>query len=269
MPKQRITYHKNLTAAKGAGAFQSAWLSAGFPGAGSAPPAYTAGSGYTCSSATAGAIKFSNATVKNSLAKWMAGSNLQCTLNIYDRLWSCGGMGFAASTYTVTTPGSLPARITDDGIGCELWVEQFVASGAASGTLTATYAESTTGTSRTGVISAVVSAPVAGQMQRVPLNVNSAGIRSLTSVQTSATWTSGTFGMSIMKLVAEVPITSNSYSALLDYAQCGLASIPDDACLMFQSQQVSAAAIIINGSLHIIDSAVTSVDDIVTALAGG
>ncbi len=269
MPKQRITYHKNLTAAKGAGAFQSAWLAPGFPGAGVASPVYTAGSGYTCSSATDGAIRFSNASVKNSLAKWMACSSVQCTLNIYDRLWSCSGMGFAASTYTVTTPGSLPARITDDGIGCELWVENFVAAGAASGTLTATYAESTTGTSRTGVISAVVSAPVAGQMQRVPLNVASTGIRSLTSVETSATWTSGTFGMSIMKLVAEVPIVSNSFSTLLDYAQCGLASIPDDACLMFQSQQVSAAAIIINGSLHIIDSAVTSVDDIVTALAGG
>ncbi|MCJ7797174.1 MAG: hypothetical protein MUQ56_10480, partial [Thermoleophilia bacterium] len=138
---QKCRILKNITACKAVGSHESSWLAVGYPGAGSAPPVYTAGSGYTCDRTTAGAIPYTNAAVKNYLAKLFASSVIAGTLRIYDRLWSCGGMGFAAGTYAVTTPGSLPARITDGGVDCELWVEQFIAAGAASGTLTANYVE--------------------------------------------------------------------------------------------------------------------------------
>jgi len=130
---------KNITVPKAIGSYQSSWLGVGFPGAGATPPAYTAGAGYTCDKGTAGAIAYVNGTVKNWLVQLFASSTIAGTLFIYDRLWSCSGMGFAAGTYTVTTPGALPARITDYGVGCELWVEQFVAAGAVTGTLTANY----------------------------------------------------------------------------------------------------------------------------------
>jgi hypothetical protein len=250
---QDVPYQKTFAAPKAAGAFQSGWLAAGFPGAGSASPAYTAGSGYACDKTTAGAVPFTDAAVQ----AWIARMGMACsqpgTLIIADRLWSCSGMGFAASTYTVTTPGNLPARITDNGVDCELWVEQFVAAGAASGTLTANYLNANTGAAKSGVIAAVVSAPVAGQMQPVPLAAGDTGIRQLTSLVNSATWTSGTFGATILKRIIEIPIASANNGLNLDWAALGLPKIPNAACLFAFFLANGTTAPVVIGSLDIID----------------
>jgi hypothetical protein len=248
---QRIPYYKTLSAPKAAGAFQSAWLSGGMPGAGSASPAFNAGAGYACDKSTTGAFPYSNAAVQNWLARISGLSSQPGTIILADRLWSCSGMGFANSTYTVTTPGSLPARITDNGVGCELWVEQFVAAGSASGTLTANYLN-TAGASKSGVLGAVVSAPVVGQMQQVPLQAGDLGIKQLTSVTNSATWTSGGWGMTILKRIAEIPIGQSGINTVLDWAAC-LAAIPADACIMafFSAQNTTAPNI--SGIAAVID----------------
>lgn len=251
--KQTIRFMKTLTAAKAAGAFQSAWLAAGIPGAGNGSPAYTAGNGYTCDRTTAGSMYYTNGAVQNWLAKlYGVCANVVGTIIIADRLWSCSGMGFAASTYTVTTPGNLPARITDSGVGCELWVEQFVAAGAASGTLTCNY-KNTAAAAKSGVIAAVVSAPVAGQMQFVPLQTGDLGISQLVSVVNSATWTSGSWGMTILKRIAEIEVPVLATGKTLDWAALGLPQIPSDACLMaFWLANATTAAVLL-GRLEVID----------------
>lgn len=249
---QRRSFLKVLTAPKAAGAFQGSWLGTGFPGAGTAPPAYTAGSGYTCSSATTGALQYTNASVQNWLARFSALGTVRGSWILVDRLWNCSGMGFAASTYAVTTPGALPARITDNGIGCELWCEQNVAAGAASGTLTATYVEPGAATGHTGVIAAVVSAPVIGQMQPVPLQAGDTGIKQLTNVITSATWTSGSFGMTIVKRIAEIPVNVIGTGTVLDWAGC-LQAIPADACLQWIWLAETTTAPTVTGTVAIID----------------
>lgn len=250
---QDIPYQKTFTAPKAAGAFQSGWMAAGFPGAGVASPAYTAGSGYTADKTTAGAIPFTDAAVQ----AWIARMGMVCsqigTLVIADRLWSCSGMGFAAGTYAVTTPGNLPARITDNGVDCELWVEQFVAAGAASGTLTANYLNSNTGAAKSGVISAVVSAPVAGQMQPVPFAAGDTGIRQLTNIVTSATWTSGSFGATILKRIIEIPVIAANAGVNLDWAALGLPKIPNAACLFAFFLANGTTAPVVIGSMDIID----------------
>jgi hypothetical protein len=253
---QRLLLQKNTTASKSAGAFQSCWLATGNPGAGSAPPAYTAGSGYTCDDTTAGAIvNYTNSAgggLKNRLAKAQASSAIAGKLIIADRLWSCGGMGFAASTYTVTTPGTLPARITDNGVGVEAWVEQFVAAGAASGTLTLNY-KNVADAAKAGVIAAVVSAPVAGQMQPIPLQVGDTGVRSVVSAVNSATWTSGSFGITLLKRIVEIPMPIIGVNSVLDYAACALATVPDDACLMAIWQGNTTTATYIDASFAVTD----------------
>lgn len=249
--RQRQNYIKVLTAPKAAGSYQSAWLAAGKPGAGAASPAFNAGSGYTCDRTTTGALGQANGSTQNWLARMTAMSSQIGTLILADRLWSCSGMGFAASTYTVTTPGSLPARITDSGVGCELWVEQFVAAGAASGTLTANYLN-TAAASKSGVIAAVVSAPVAGQMQPVPLQAGDTGISQLTSVVNNATWTSGTWGMTILKRVAEIPLNQIGVSTTFDWASV-LTTIDANACLMFMFLANGTTAPTVLGTCDIID----------------
>jgi len=243
---------KNITVPKAIGSFQSSWLGVGFPGAGATSPAYTAGSGYTCDKSTVGAIAYVNGAVNNWLAQLFASSSIAGTLFIYDRLWSCSGMGYAASTYTVTTPGALPARITDYGVGCEIWVEQFVAAGSASGTLTVNYKNPADG-AEAGVIPAVVSAPVIGQMQPVPLLVGATGVRSIVSVVNSATWTSGSWGMTICKPVAQIEIPLAGIGKTLDWAGLGLPALTNDMCLFFIWQGGAATANQLMARLRIID----------------
>jgi hypothetical protein len=243
---------KNITACKAIGSYQSSWLSVGDPGAGAIPPAYTAGSGYTADKNTAGAVLYTNGAVKNWLAQLFASSPIAGTLFIYDRLWSCSGFGFASGLKSVTTPGNLPARITDNGLGCELWCEQFVAAGAASGTLTCAYV-APGGGAETGVIPAVVSAPLIGQMQVVPLQVGSTGVKQLTSVNNSATWTSGSFGMSIVKPVASIEVPIAGVGKTLDWAGLGLPALTNDMCLFFIWQGGATTATQIMARLRIID----------------
>ena len=244
---------KNITVPKAIGSYQSSWLGVGFPGAGATPPAYTAGSGYAATKDTTGAIAYSNGAVKNWLAKWFATSTISGTAILVDRLWACSGMGYAAGTYTVTTPGSLPARITDNGLGCQLWVEQNnAAAGAASGTLTANYKNPADG-AEAGIIPAVVSAPVIGQAQTVPLATGATGVRSLVSVVTSATWTSGTFGMMIVKPLAAISLPLAGVGNTLGWATLGLPDIPSDACLAVIWQGGAATANQLMGRLEIID----------------
>ena len=251
--QQRRPFLKVLTAVKAAGAFQGGWIAAGYPGTGSAAPAYTAGSGYTCDSTKAGAIPYTNGATANYLARATASGNVRGTLILVDRLWSCSGMGFAAATYTVTTPGSLPARITDNGLGCEIWAEQFVAAGSASGTLTVNYTNTASGAAGAGVIAAVVSAPLIGQMQPVPLAVGDTGVRSIVSAVNSATWTSGTFGITIVKRIVEIPLSIIGVANSFDWASC-LAAIPADACLQWIWQGETTTAPTVTGTLSIIDT---------------
>ena len=92
---QEIDFLKVFGAPKAAGAYQSAWLAAGRPGAGSTPPVYTAGTGYACDSSTAGACPLTNAAVQLYAARLAALASQPGTLLILDRLWACSGMGFA------------------------------------------------------------------------------------------------------------------------------------------------------------------------------
>lgn len=248
---QRRNFLKVLTAPKAAGAFQGSWLGTGFPGAGSAPPAYTVGSGYACDKSTAGALGYTNASVQNYLARMSAACGVRGTWILVDRLWHCSGMGFANATYTVTTPGSLPARITDNGIGCEIWCEQNVAAGAASGTLTVNYT-APAGGAEAGVIAAVVSAPVIGQMQPVPLQAGSTGVKAIVSAVNSATWTSGSFGITVVKRYAEVPLGVVGVGGVFDWAAC-LSALPADACLQWIWLAETTTAPTVIGSLSIID----------------
>ena len=108
---QTFGWVKNIPAGKSAGAYVSGWLATGTPGAGANPPAYTAGSGYTCDDTTTGALVgyTNNAAGQNRLLYAEASGALQGTIHIVDRLWACQGMGFAAATYTIRVKGDTAA----------------------------------------------------------------------------------------------------------------------------------------------------------------
>jgi hypothetical protein len=222
----------------------------GYPTAGAAAPAYTAGSGYTCDDTKLGALALNLApgTVNRVLAL-IAASQLPGSLHFHDRLWACTGMGFAAATYTVTTPGTLPTRITDNGVGVQAWVEVYAtAPGAATGTLTLNYV-APGGGAEAGVIPVVVSAPTASQMQKIPLQSGSTGVKQVTSAVTSATWTSGTaWGITLTKPLFSVGLDSPGRKTM-SWMHTRLAAIPADACLMLIWQPNAAQALYAAGDL--------------------
>jgi hypothetical protein len=253
---QRLAWFKNFPAGKAIGSFVSGWLATGVPAAGANPPAYTAGSGYTCSDATAGAIQpYTNqANGQNRILLAEASAALQGTIHIVDRLWACQGMGFAAATYTITTPGALPGRITNNGVGVEAWVEVYnVATGAATGTLTFNYTNPG-GTGEAGVIPTVVSAAAISQMQRIPLQTGSTGVKAPVSVVTSNTWTSGTaWGITLAKPVLSIPLSLAGVASVLDWANSKLAALPDDVCLQVIWQGPATTAVQARGSFAVGD----------------
>ena len=250
--QQHINIYKSFGTPKAAGTFQSGWLAAGYPGSGSTSGSYGSGTNFTCGSTAAGAMRYTNSGSQNWLAESTFMSSQVGTLIIADRLWSCAGMGFAAGQYVVPSGWSLPSRITDGGVGCELWVENFVATGAASGSLVAQY-NNTTGGSSTGVLAAVQSAAAIGQMQPVPLQTGDLGISMLKSVGIGATWTSGSFGMTILKRITELEITTANVGKTMDWAMLGIPPIPNDACVMFMWMATAASTFALLGSVTIID----------------
>jgi len=244
---------KVLTAPKGAGAFESSWLGTGIPGAGTGSALFSAAAQvFICTGTVLGAQTITNAQTQNYLTQLQMNSNQPGVLILVDRLWSCSGLGITGGIYSVTTPGSLPARITDGGIGAEIWVEQFIAAGAASGNLTANYKNTNSGTSA-GTLVGVVSAPVIGQMQQVPLQAGDLGVSQLTSVQITATWTSGSFGITILKRIVQIEIVAANIGKTLDWALLGLPKIPNDACLMWIFLANNASAPTITGNITFID----------------
>jgi hypothetical protein len=251
---QSMDFLKTLTAPKAAGAFQSGWMAPGNPGAGVAPPLYSAGTGYTMSAATAGAIRYANGSIQNWLARLALACSQPGTIIIYDRLWSCSfaAQTVAATTLTVTTPGSLPARITDFGVDVEAWLESYTVGGASAGTLTLNYLNSNTGAAKAGVITPVT-APVTGQIQPIPVVAGDTGVRSIVSIVNSATMTSGTYGITLMKPVTRMSVIVAGGGDTYDWSKTGLAKLPSDACLFAIFFAANTTAPVVIGTMDVID----------------
>ena len=249
---QDSDFIKILTA-PAVGGFQAAWAGTGFPGAGATPPLNTSGAGYTCSAATVGALPYTNGAVQNWLARFAASCTQPGTIILYDRLWTCSfAAPTVAGTVSITTPGTLPARITDNGADVEAWLDNYAVGGASAGTLAFNYTN-VGNAARTGPTFTPVSAPVVGRTQPLPLQAGDFGVRVPTSLTNSATMTSGTYGITLRKPIARIPVLGVALGEVQDWAKLGLPKIPADACLeiLFLAQNATAPTII--GTMDIID----------------
>ena len=253
---QHKNIFKNISAPKAAGAFQSGWLATGNPGAGAISGSYGSGTGYISSSATTGAFSYANAAIQNYMAEATFNSSQPGTLIIADRLWSCHGIGFAAGTYNIITPGSLPARAATSGsvtTGTELWAENFIASGASTGSLTVWYTNDYGQPNRVGTLPVFQTAAVIGQMQPIALQAGDSGISQASAINLASTITSGCMGLTILKRITDIECPISGVAKTMDWAALGLPTIPNDACLMAIWAASSATAPVVLGSYNIID----------------
>lgn len=253
---QRYSFHKASLAAEGAGTWSSLWKVAGFPPAGANPPAFSAGSGYIPTRTTTGAFPITNATTDAYLGKLSAQGATVGTLIVYDRLWACSGfLTNDATERSVTTPGTLTAaRDPNNGLDVEPWLEVYTAPGATGATWTLKGTDAAGNTTRTWTYTHPANAESVGQMAPFfPGGASPAaqlGCRVVTSFQCSGTsGTAGDIGVTLLRRLAEIPLTLANVGTVLDAISLGLPFVPDDACLAFMVQCSTTNTGAMNGQL--------------------
>jgi len=245
-----VNFMKVSAAAEGAGTYHSLFKVAGFPIAGANPPT---GVGDIPTSATVGAIPFTNpggANTKYFGRVEMVSSTIG-TLIIYDRLWhNSGWVGNIATSQTVN---SKALTRNTSGVGVEIFGEVYTAMGATASTFSVTYTDSTN-TSRVGTYAQPANALSVGQMFYFNPPIAGNGCKSIQSVILSiSTGTAGNFGLTMVKRVAEIPLTLANVSYVMDSFALGMPTLEDNSCLCAMVACTTTATGNIFGSLKLIE----------------
>lgn len=232
-----VPFLKVSQTAEGAGTLHSLWRAGGNPGAGATPPLFSAGSGYQCTSSTAGALPYTNPGGGNLgyLGRLAGQASTAGVIRIYDRLWTCSGLSAnTASPQAITTPGALPARDRDgttNGAGVEAFFEVYGAPGAGAGTWSIEYTDSAGNPTQTGTYAHPANAESVGQILPIGLADGDTGVRSVQGATLNASGTAGDIGITLARLIAEIPVNAANNGWVFDAAGTGLARLYDDSCL--------------------------------------
>jgi hypothetical protein len=232
---ERRGYTKGSFTPQATGAFHSLWLVAGEPGPGVAPGSLN---GVVPTDATAGANPFVNGTLENFLGGFSANGLAVGTLTVYDRLWANSTTTATTGAQAITFPGL--TRFTD-GIGVEVWCEWYTAAGASLASnvsMTYTDQDNNSGQVQTNAIVMPAVTQVAGQMHGgAALLSGDYGVRAISSMALTVSKTTGTWGLTMMKRLASIPIRpSDQGASVLSALDLGFPDIPNDACLAFMFQ---------------------------------
>ena len=245
---QLKSFGKVSMTAKAAGTFQSLWTAAGLPAAGANPGSLAM---VIPTSATAGALRFVNpATGLSYISKISSSQQTIGTLILYDRIAHSSGLNGTLITAQAVNGAALTRHTTGEDV--ELFLEVYAATGATASSVTISYTNSAGVAGRTTPAVAMQVTPVAGQMLPIPLQSGDTGIRSVQSVTLSAsTATAGNFGITLVKRIAEIPITVAGTGVVLDPFALGFPKIEDNACLSFMVVTSTTSTGFITGTINI------------------
>jgi hypothetical protein len=255
--RPKYTINKASVTTEGAGTWHSLWAVAGYPIAGSTPPAFNT-SAYIPTRATSGSFGQVNAAGGNELLMVAldASATVAGQLTIYDRIWACSGFSTNGGTgaqnitnFVALTTGRLRDGVSDYG-DIEPWIEVYTAPGATAATWTVVGTDGG-GTSRSYTYAHPANAETIGQMAPlVPPAAAVPGIQTLTSFATSAnTGTAGSIGITLMRRLATLDlalINTGQFRGALDLA---LSEVKTDACLAMMIQCTAATSGVIMGGL--------------------
>jgi hypothetical protein len=252
--KPPMSFWKASQTAEGAGTWHSLWKAAGNPTAGATPPAISAGSGYVPTEATQGALPFVDGGASNSyVTKLAATGGTVGTLILYDRLWHCSGfVTNSVALQSITTPGTITARDANGataGVGVELWGEVYTAPGATGATWTVTYTNSGGTGSRSATYTHPANAESVGQMFPFTLQAGDVGVGAVADLTCSiSSGTAGDIGLTLLRRIAEIPISLINAGALVDGLGLGLPRIYDNSCLALMVHCSTTNTGLISGS---------------------
>ncbi len=226
---QQKRFFKSSQTAKAAGTWASFWKATGEPGAGANP---STGAGDVPTSSTAGAIPWSNPSGSDVayLAQLQGMLTTQPGIVVLaDRLWENSGLVGNINTLQ-SFSGLTVTRPDATGDNNELWIEWYTATGSSQVNITVIYTNQSGSSSTTTF--AFYASPVAGQMIPVPLAAGDTGVRSVQSVQLSAsTGTAGSFGLTILRRLGEIFCPLPASGDTLDAFALGLPQVDPNACL--------------------------------------
>jgi hypothetical protein len=223
------TYEASITS-QAAGSFASLWTAGGHPAAGATPASV---GGAIPTSATAGAIPFTNPTGGNTLylARGMASSANTNSIILIDRLVHTAGLsGTSTSAQTVGT-GTI-TRTYNAGTNVSCWIEVYTQLGATGVTATVSYTNQS-GTSGKSGSAAIPATAKVGCVIPVSLASGDTGVQSVQTVTLSAsTGTAGSFGVTLAQRICTFPVIA-ALGQIMDYAQLSLPVIQPSACLSY------------------------------------
>jgi hypothetical protein len=245
---------------EGAGTWHSLWKAATIPAAGSNPPAFTAGSGYVPTDATTGAYPFTNAVgpAQKRLLQMVLTGAVTGTAYLCDRLWACSALlTNTTSAQNITTPGTIPSRDANGaalGDGVELWGEVYAAPGATGATWTVSYTNEAGTAGRSATYTHPANAESVGQMFPFTLQSGDTGVRAVASFTCSvSSGTAGDIGLTLVRRLAEAPMSIINITNVFDFASLGMPRIWDDSCLFWMLRCTSTTTGLVDGSFVIGD----------------
>lgn len=211
-------FGKAVTATLVAGRPASLWSLGGSPGAGAFNNTLN---GVTLTAPVNGQIPYTNPASGNGyLARLQAQATQAGTLLLLDRIWHNGGYTITSTSAQNSTTPTWPARDavgSSNGEGILCAMEISAATGAGTPTITMTYTNSAGTASRTATnIQATVASSAIGATYFIGLEAGDIGVRSVQSIQLSATWTSGTMNLVAYRILAAIELTGAFQTNALD-----------------------------------------------------
>lgn len=231
--------------------YSSPLLLAGQPGAWTPPTPGVAGqvmtgpvSGFlSLPNPVSGETKLARATARNT-------NSLVGCLVLCDMLWCNSGLSATLTTSQTVNSVALPARdhaesTNGDNVQAGLLVTSLMGAGTPTATLGYTNSGGTAG--RTGLnIPAIITTLSAGMIVPFGMNAGDQGVRSIQSLQLSATMTSGAFSLIMYRelaLLPAPPTTGDPGNAEVvdDIFTLTAAKIPNDHCLFVMARHAGNA----------------------------
>jgi hypothetical protein len=226
-------FAKAVTGTMVAGRAWSTWSLGGYPAAGSFDSTLAGVALSSSSSLVSGQIPFYNPSSGYTyLSRFAASATIAGTLVLCDRLWHNGGFTITSTGSQTVTSATFPARDLDastNGRGVFVGVEVSVATTTNAPTLTMTYVNSTnTGGSRTSTnLFATAASSAVGSFYMMGLQSGDLGVRQVSTLTLSASWTAGTINMVAYRPIAYLPLTAALVPNAIDALTGGLPRLYD------------------------------------------
>jgi hypothetical protein len=258
---QKLHFHKVMAQSSTSNIPASLWNATGNPSAGSYGSVGKA-NGRTCTSATTGAMPFTNASGGRTM-HLIAGevttmtSSATGALVLVDRISDCL-LAHAEASGSITGL-SATSRLAS-GQGAQIFCEVQSAFSAASNTITFTYTnQAGTGSRTTGSIVTSASAAVGRSVNAnlwQPLQSGDTGVRSIESVTLSSGTATGQYAVCLVRPLGSIPIGVNCITASRDFVleMPNLERIYDDSCLQLIYIPSGGVTATMFGTVHICEN---------------